>query len=224
MKGQCCIVRPMCMPERGHGDGRLIRWRSHAGRMLGEPVARWDARGEFAATTAQILGERVAGAQSAWTGGGLACGCRKLSHSVTTLDLQHHGSAVGPTTGRQEAHRRSRGRRPSTLWPINWRRARRSPTSTQSRRCRTERMTQFGTPHPPSTLLNLPCTSHRPAGADQHRALLPSPRSPPAGDGLRGGPAESGAAASTDPSRARSPAAACVSVINWPIAGSVSQG
>jgi hypothetical protein len=72
MKGQCCIVRPVRMPGRGHGDGRLIRWRSQAGRMLGEPVARWDAGGEFAATTAQVLGERVAGAQSAWTGGGLA--------------------------------------------------------------------------------------------------------------------------------------------------------
>jgi hypothetical protein len=50
MKGQCCIVRPVRMPEHGHGDGRLIRWRSLAGRMLGEPAARWDARGEFAAT------------------------------------------------------------------------------------------------------------------------------------------------------------------------------
>jgi hypothetical protein len=60
------------MPERGHGDGRLIRWLSQAGRMLGEPVVRWDARGEFAATTAQVLGERVPGAQFAWTGGGLA--------------------------------------------------------------------------------------------------------------------------------------------------------
>jgi hypothetical protein len=40
--------------------------------MLGEPVARWDARGELAATTAQVLGERVPGGQSAWTGGGSA--------------------------------------------------------------------------------------------------------------------------------------------------------
>src|SRR6266567_8855560 len=61
-KGQCCIVRPVRLPERGHGDGRLIRWRSQAGRMLGEPVARWDARGEFAAIAAQVLGERVASA------------------------------------------------------------------------------------------------------------------------------------------------------------------
>jgi hypothetical protein len=60
------------LPERGHGDGRLIRWRSQAGRMLGEPAARRDAGGEFAATTAQVLGERVPGGQSAWTGGGLA--------------------------------------------------------------------------------------------------------------------------------------------------------
>ena len=37
-----------------------------------EPVARWDAGGEFAATTAQVLGERMLGGQSAWTGGGLA--------------------------------------------------------------------------------------------------------------------------------------------------------
>jgi hypothetical protein len=60
------------MPQRGHGDGRLIRWRSQARRMLGEPTARWDARGELAAATAQVLGERVPGGQSAWTGGGLA--------------------------------------------------------------------------------------------------------------------------------------------------------
>jgi hypothetical protein len=40
--------------------------------MLGEPGARWDAGGEFAATTAQVLGERVPGSQFAWTGGGLA--------------------------------------------------------------------------------------------------------------------------------------------------------
>ena len=40
--------------------------------MLGEPAARWDADGEFAATTAQGLGERVPGGQSAGTGGGLA--------------------------------------------------------------------------------------------------------------------------------------------------------
>jgi hypothetical protein len=70
MKGQCCIVRPVRMPQRGHGEGRLIRWRSQAGQMLGGSVARWDARGEFAGTTTQVLGERVAGAQSAWTGGG----------------------------------------------------------------------------------------------------------------------------------------------------------
>jgi hypothetical protein len=38
----------------------------------GEPAARWDADGEFAATTAQVLGERMPGGQSAWTGGGLA--------------------------------------------------------------------------------------------------------------------------------------------------------
>ena len=40
--------------------------------MLGESVARWDADGEFAATTAQVLGERMPGGQSAWTGGCLA--------------------------------------------------------------------------------------------------------------------------------------------------------
>ena len=38
----------------------------------GAPAARWDAGGEFAATTAQVLGERMPGGQSAWTGGGLA--------------------------------------------------------------------------------------------------------------------------------------------------------
>jgi hypothetical protein len=65
-------VRPVRTPQRGHGDGRLIRWRSQAGRMLGEPAARWDARGEFATTTAQVLGERMTVGQSAWTGGGLA--------------------------------------------------------------------------------------------------------------------------------------------------------
>jgi hypothetical protein len=40
--------------------------------MLDEPAARWDAGSEFAATTAQVLGERMPGGQSAWTGGGLA--------------------------------------------------------------------------------------------------------------------------------------------------------
>jgi hypothetical protein len=53
-------------------EGRLIRWRSQAGRMLGEPVARGDAGGEFVATTAEVLGERVFGGLSAWTGDSFA--------------------------------------------------------------------------------------------------------------------------------------------------------
>ncbi len=40
--------------------------------MPGEPAAGRDVDGEFAATTGQVLGERLAGGQSAWTGGGLA--------------------------------------------------------------------------------------------------------------------------------------------------------
>ena len=40
--------------------------------MPGEPTARRDSGGEFAAATAQVLGEHVPGGQSAWTGGGLA--------------------------------------------------------------------------------------------------------------------------------------------------------
>jgi hypothetical protein len=43
-----------------------IRWWSQAGRLLGR------TGGEFAATTAQVLGGRMPGGQSAWTGGGLA--------------------------------------------------------------------------------------------------------------------------------------------------------
>jgi hypothetical protein len=40
--------------------------------MLGRAGGEVDADGEFAATTAQVLGERMPGGQSAWTGGGLA--------------------------------------------------------------------------------------------------------------------------------------------------------
>ena len=47
-------------PCGGGLSGRLIRWRPQAGRMLGEPVVRWHG-GEFAATTVQVLGERVPG-------------------------------------------------------------------------------------------------------------------------------------------------------------------
>ena len=49
---------------RGQAADQLITWPSHAGRMPG------GAGGEFAATTARARGERVPGAQSAWTGGG----------------------------------------------------------------------------------------------------------------------------------------------------------
>jgi len=61
--------------------------------MLGEPVARWDAGGEFAAT-AQVLGERVLGGQSAWTGGGLApVPCQ---YSFIAADLPFSGSPGCP--------------------------------------------------------------------------------------------------------------------------------